>query len=77
MFLLSFSASIYLYDHRFDTSAGISTTTQWIHLVLNFIGPENGQGIEFYRDGMLAGSDDAKEVTIHPPGSPFLRRHRK
>ena len=28
-------------------------TNQWIHLVLNFIGPMREQGIEVFRDGAL------------------------
>ena len=29
------------------------TNDQWIHLVLNFIGPSGGQGIQAFRDGVL------------------------
>ena len=56
-------------DHEFHASASTSTTAWWIHIVLNFIGPENGEGIKFYLDGMLTGSDDTGEAETHTPGN--------
>ena len=32
------------------------------HIVLNYIGPNNGQGIRIYHDGLQVGSDDTKTV---------------
>ena len=30
-----------------------NVSNQWIHLVLNFIGPNSGEGIQAFRDGAL------------------------
>ena len=34
----------------------------WFHLVVNYIGPEEGGGIRVYYDGVLVGSDTRKDV---------------
>ena len=74
--LLRFSASIYLFEDQFVTRTGISFTMQWIHIVLNYIGSDNGEGIKLYQDGTIVGSDYTKEATTKF-GSPILRRPRE
>ena len=32
----------------------------WAHIVLNYIGPQDGEGIRVYKDGALAARDDSK-----------------
>ena len=44
------------------------TVSNWTHIVLNFIGPEEGQGIRFYVDGVQAKSSTSKTARIYPPG---------
>ena len=34
----------------------ITKPSGWIHVVLNFIGPNEGEGIRIYHDGVQAGS---------------------
>ena len=35
----------------------------WVHSVLNFIGPNNGQGISVYQDGQHKGNATTKDST--------------
>ena len=35
----------------------------WTHVVLNYIGPNNGQGIRFYFDGVQVANDTRKRST--------------
>ena len=39
-----------------------SRPSGWFHLVVNYIGPEEGEGIRVYYDGVLVGSDTRKNV---------------
>ena len=39
-------------------------SSEWIHVVLNYIGPNDGQGIRIYLDGVL--SDDTKSLDQDP-----------
>ena len=39
-----------------------------MHVVLNYIGPNNGQGIRIYHDGLQVGSDDTKTDVTFSPG---------
>ena len=32
----------------------------WMHIALNYVGPDDGQGIRIYQDGVQIGSDDTK-----------------
>ena len=40
----------------------------WFHLVLNYIGPADGQGITIYTDGTLQGNGTTKETDPYTPG---------
>ena len=42
--------------------------TGWTHVVLNYIGPNNGQGIQVYHGGEPAGRGDTKSGLKHSPG---------
>ena len=55
-----------LLDGHFDVT--ISPSADWNHVVLNYIGPENRQGIQVYLDGLLTGSDSNKTSGINSPG---------
>ena len=35
-------------------------TSEWTHIVLNYIGPNDGQGIQIYQDGVLARNQTIK-----------------
>ena len=39
-----------------------SRPTGWTHVLLNYIGPNNGEGYRIYMDGSEVGSDTAKTV---------------
>ena len=53
-------------DGRFYVE--INKRTSWTHIVLNYIGPEDGQGIQIYVDGDLTGSDDTRKLEMYSPG---------
>ena len=36
--------------------------------MMNYIGPDDGQGIQIYENGVQTGSDASKEVTSFPAG---------
>ena len=42
--------------------------TGWTHIVLNYIGPNNGQGIRIYEDGAEVASDTTKGEGVYPAG---------
>ena len=42
-----------LLPHWFEAYSTITTYT-WTHVILNYIGPNNGQGIKIYLNGWLA-----------------------
>ena len=42
--------------------------TGWFHLVINYIGPADGQGITIYTNGVLDGSDTEKYKYSWSPG---------
>ena len=42
--------SLFLQDGRFITYH--SKPSGWVHIVLNYIGPNNGEGIKIYSDGV-------------------------
>ena len=46
---------LYLPDRQFYKYS--SRPTRWTHVVLNYIGPNNGQGIRIYYDGTEVASD--------------------
>ena len=45
-----------------------SPSNQWIHIVLNYIGPDDGQWIQIYLDGDLIESDITRSSGYYPPG---------
>ena len=56
---MQFRSHIYL-RNWFFANPNLPTPSGWTHIVLNYIGPNNGQGIRIYEDGVLTGSDDMK-----------------
>ena len=40
----------------------------WFHLIVNFIGQDDGQGVRIYYDGELKATDTSKHAAIHNPG---------
>ena len=40
----------------------------WFHLVVNFIGQDNGQGVRIYYDGELKATDTSKYGSAYNPG---------
>ena len=42
--------------------------SEWLHVVLNYIGPDDGQGIWIYMDGVQTGSDVTKTPSARSPG---------
>ena len=49
---------VWVLDGDFYTE--VTLPYSWTHLVHNFIGPNNGQGIRTYVDGVYAASDTTK-----------------
>ena len=41
---------------------------KWIHVVLNYIGPEDGQGMRIFYDGILTGNITDKGLSTHLAG---------
>ena len=64
--LLCFSFSVYLLDGGF--SASFSIPTGWTHIVLNYIGPNDGEGIRVYYNGTEVESDTTKTTRSYAPG---------
>ena len=42
--------------------------TVWTNVVLNYLGPEDGEGIRIYYNGVQTGSDDTERLVNHPAG---------
>ena len=40
--------------------------SEWTHIVLNYIGPNDGQGIQIYQDGVLARTQTVKMALMTP-----------
>ena len=53
-------AVLILPDRRFVTSS--YKPTGWTHVVLNYIGPNNGEGITIYYNGVKVVSDKYKDT---------------
>ena len=64
--LTNFRSFIYVTDGYFYSE--LEKPEGWFHLVLNYIGPADGQGITIYKDGILQGSDTSKGGPSYPPG---------
>ena len=41
--------------------------TNWVHTVMNYVGPNEGQGIRVYNDGQLTASATTKNRDTHLP----------
>ena len=48
--------------------AGADISDDWTHVVMNFIGPKDGQGIEGYADGILWFTDYSPGSATFYPG---------
>ena len=44
----------------------------WVHLVMNYIGPRNGQGFQVFQDGTLAGGTQSRGHFDATPGNGSL-----
>ena len=44
----------------------------WTHIVLNYLGPDNGMGIKLYVNGQTRAEDDVKSVKSFSPGDERL-----
>ena len=55
-------------DGLFTIWGGGKVSSEWTHVVLNYIGPHNGQGIRIYLDRVLTGSGTRKSVGHHSHG---------
>ena len=44
------------------------TSQQWTHIVLNYNGPDNGEGAEVYFNAVHNGRDDSKVSKTFSPG---------
>ena len=62
---LFFRFVIYVLDGDFFTE--VTPPDSWTHIVLNFIGPNNGQGIRVYVNGAEAASDTTKTSRLRNP----------
>ena len=51
-------------DEFFITDAYLPSG--WTHVVLNYFGPNNGQGIRVYYDGVQTKSDETKQAHVNP-----------
>ena len=51
-------------DGFFLTAVG-KPSSGWTHVVLNYIGPDDGQGIEVYLDGVHTSTDKVKQLTSY------------
>ena len=67
IFRLSCRFLLALADRNFLINVAIPSG--WTHLGLNYIGPNNGQGIRVYYDGAQAGSDKMKYPKTYQPGA--------
>ena len=64
------SAVLHVINGYFAVEGG-HISDNWRHVVLNYMGPGNGQGIRIYKDGVQIGSD----VTVSA-GTSSQRRGR-
>ena len=63
---LSFSPFLLLQDGQFFSIH--SKPAGWTHIVLNYIGPNDGQGITIYINGTEVGSDTSKSAGPYSAG---------
>ena len=75
LLMFFFRLQIYLTEGGFFYD--INPPITWTHIVLNYIGPNDGQGIQVYEDGSLTGRDTSKSdqlTEIQGDGSLVLGR---
>ena len=65
--LFVFRVDVWLTDGYFYTSN--PTPTGWFHIVLNYIGPNNGEGIRMFINGAEVASKTTKSVSSYTPSS--------
>ena len=46
----------------------VAAPTGWTHIVLNYLGPDNEQGIRIYYNGTQVGSDSTRSAATYMPG---------
>ena len=64
MFFTYFSFQLTVSDGEF--SAFVATTpNEWIHVVINYIGPDEQQGIETYLNGVMCEDSNTKSASTH------------
>ena len=66
IFFTNISVVLQVMDGWFHIVDVGQVSSQWTHVVLNYIGPNDGQGIRIYEDGVLTGSDDTKSLGRDP-----------
>ena len=57
---------IHLLDRWFRTD--VAPPAVWTHVVLNYLGPEEGEGIRVYYNGVQTGSDDTERLSTFQAG---------
>ena len=62
---LCFRFTVYLLDVYFHQAS--TKPSGWTHIVLNYIGPNNGQGIKMFIDGAEVASDTTKDIMFNYP----------
>ena len=63
-----FRYSVHLPVGHFEVIVTRTTRTpSWVHAVMNYVGPNEGQGIRIYNDGQLVGSDTTKTNEANLP----------
>ena len=55
-------------NRKFFVNAIPNVSNQWIHLVLNFIGPNSGEGIQAFKDGAFIGQHQSGADGTHTVG---------
>ena len=51
--VIYFGFNIYVASGRLSSDLVDVTYSRWVHIVLNFLGPDSNQGYRIYRDGTL------------------------
>ena len=64
-----FHYSFYVSTTREYFRTIVDRPSGWTHVVLNYFGPNNGQGIRTHVDDVQAGSDSPFDVATYSPGS--------
>ena len=67
LLLLCFRFDLFLLDGWFHYESH-RRPFQWTHIVLNYIGPNNSEGIRIFYDGVEVASDTTNITTTHSAG---------